>query len=245
MNNAFEAHFFELEQQMSTCSFNYGYLIPELMMRNNELQYALDKNRPDDAAFHLGVLNRQLFWNGKTLRLRETGMPESAFMLNDYNQQLHTRLRSQLDSLSKTEQLAYAALSRQKDSIYQVLLTQMGSAEALLEFKQKHYNKNLAQWVLAKNESRQIVFDGSKYIRKKHPVYKDPTHRWGRAHFYAPFKRLGDWVFPTPWFNVAVIWLMTFIFFVTLYFDFMRRTIVYFERFKLRRLYSRWQKLPT
>ena len=244
MNNAFEKHFFELEQKMSTCSFNYGYLIPELMMRNNEAQYALDKNRPDDAAFHLAVLNKQLFWDGKVLQLHLNKIPESTFQLDDYQAGLHDRLKVQLDSLSKTEQLIYSALSRQKDSIYEVLLTQLGSSEALLEFKQKHYNKNLAQWVLAKNEPRQIVFDGEKYIRKKHPVYKDPTHRWGRAHFYAPFKRLGNWVFPTPWFNVAVIWLMTFTFFVTLYFDFMRRTIAYFERFKLRRLYSRWQKLP-
>jgi ABC-type multidrug transport system ATPase subunit len=245
MNNAFEKHFFELEQQMSTCSFNYGYLIPELMMRNNEARYALDKIRPDDAAFHLGVLNKQLFWDGKTLQLRAYGIPESTFRIDDYQAGLHDRLKVQLDSLSKTEQLIYSALSRQKDSIYQHLLTQLGSSEALLQFKQAHYNKNLAQWVLAKNEPRQIVFDGEKYIRKKHPVYKNATHRWGRAHFYAPFKHLGDWVFPTPWFNVAVIWLMTLTFFVTLYFDFMRRTIAYFERFKLRRLYSRWQKLPT
>jgi hypothetical protein len=37
----------------------------------------------------------------------------------------------------------------------------------------------------------------------------EPESRLGRAHLFAPFKRLGDMQIPTAPFDAGVLWLMT------------------------------------
>lgn len=243
-NNAYEKNFFELEQKLSDFSYSSGLLIPKLKMRNNEVQYALLNNDSASAAFHLSVLNYALQESYGKLKLQESKANKPVFQLSHYGDGMHDKLNHQLDSLAANYQTMYNIINREKDQVYAKLLEKFGSADALLQFKQQYYNKTLASWVMAKTEPRQIVFDGEKYIRKKQPVYKKTENKYGRAHFYAAYKMIGNLQIPTPLFNMIAVWLMTILFFITLYFDLMRRTIAYVERFKLRRLYRRLQKLP-
>jgi hypothetical protein len=245
MNNAYEKNFFELEQKLSNCSYNAGLLIPELKMQNNEAQFAMAHGDSVKAEKHLIILNQALHFESGKLILNSKNQSGNKFNSSDYKFNQHAKLNHQLDSLAKLYQANYNVLNRKKDRVYAQLLEKFGSSEDLLTFKQAHYNKTLAYWVMAKNDPQQIILEQNKYIRKKQPIYKLSENRFGRAHFYAGDKNIGKMVFSTPVFNIMVIWLMTALFYVTLYFDIMRRTIVYFERFKLRRLYSRLQKLPT
>ena len=47
----------------------------------------------------------------------------------------------------------------------------------------------------------------------------NPTSAAGRAHFYAPVKIIGNRSFDTLWFNILVIWIFSFILYLTLYYD--------------------------
>ncbi len=245
MNNDFEKHFFELEQQMSTCSYNSGLLIPELKMRNNEALFAIQHNDNNKAAHHLAILNHELVLQNEELVLRSSAIAGKSLKLASYSELVHDILNQKLDSLLEIYKEQYSAYSKLKDKKFEKLLETYGSSEALLKFKQDYYNKTIADWVLAKNETDQIVFDGTRYVRKKHPIFKEPVHNWGRAHFYAAYKNLGQIKIPTPLFNVLVIWLMTIVLFFLLYFNVMRRALLYFEHFKLRRLYRKLQKMST
>jgi hypothetical protein len=245
MNNDYEKHFFEMEQQMSSNSYYYGLLIPELSMRNNEAFFSLQRNDTATANAHIRILNRELLIKKGRVDFNDKLLPSSTIKVNDYSEHMHQQIKMGLDSISKIYQDKYNYYSDLKDKEFEKLIADFGSTEALLEFKQKYYNKTLSNWVLAKNEPRQIIFDGEKYIQKKHPIYKETSHPFGRAHFYAPFKWFGEFKISTPLFNMIVVWVMTFILFFTLYFRVLRRTIAYFERFKLRRLYTRLQKMKT
>ncbi len=245
MNNDYEKNFFDLEQQASRCNYYSGLLIPELKMRNNEAQFAVDHHDNPNAVFNINVLNNEIVSENGRLRFKSGKEKYSSFSIRNYTKVTHDRINNQLDSLFNLYNNNCLHYTRNKDSIYELLLKQYGGNEGLLNFKQKYYNKTLANWVLAKQESKQIVFDGEKYIQKWHPIFKDPVNKWGRAQFYAPFKRFGNLKISTPVFNMIVVWLMTFVFFITLYFRVLRKVIAYFERFKLRRLYSRVLKLKT
>ncbi|MFZ9451224.1 MAG: hypothetical protein ACO27N_03805, partial [Bacteroidia bacterium] len=57
----------------------------------------------------------------------------------------------------------------------------------------------------------------------------DQSH-WGRAHFFASRKNIfGIWI-PTYWFNAGVIWSMTGLLMVCLYFDVFARILKSFSR---------------
>src|SRR5690554_7888262 len=99
------------------------------------------------------------------------------------------------------------------------MVRELGSIDALVQLKARHYNEALAEWLLDRREVRQFEFTGERYIQKKHPIFKNPDSHWGRAHFYAASKRLGPLNIPTGVFNLLVIWLGVALLYVTLYLD--------------------------
>ncbi|MFA5727762.1 MAG: hypothetical protein WC886_08995, partial [Saccharofermentanaceae bacterium] len=103
------------------------------------------------------------------------------------------------------------------------------------KFKQANYNENIADLVLNKSAENKIIEGKGKLIRKKDPIFMDPVSRDGRAHFYAPVKFVGSWQIDTFWFNVAVIWLMSIVLYLTLIYDVLRRIINWFDRLKYKR----------
>ena len=65
-----------------------------------------------------------------------------------------------------------------------------------------------------------------KFIQKTDPIYLDPVNsNFGRAHFYAPRKKFMGNFYETFGFNLCIIWLMSLIMGITLYFDVLKKFI--------------------
>ena len=60
-----------------------------------------------------------------------------------------------------------------------------------------------------------------------------PDSHIGRAHFYAPYKMVGNLKIGTLWFNMLVIWLLNIFLFVTLYFNLLKLLLNLMERIKI------------
>jgi len=105
--------------------------------------------------------------------------------------------------------------------------------EEFIKMKEKNYNENLADIVLNNMATSKIYDAGDRFIQKADPVFMEPGSRIGRAHFFAPFKQIGDRKINTLLFNVAVIWIMVFSLFVTLYYNVLKRFIEFLESLKL------------
>jgi hypothetical protein len=101
----------------------------------------------------------------------------------------------------------------------------------------------LEEVVLNKRELQQMAYTARGIIQKKHPIYKPAISNLGRSHLYAAEKRFMGLNISTPFFNLLIVWLGVAFFYVTLYFDILRRIIRYFETFKLRRLNRRLQMI--
>jgi hypothetical protein len=81
--------------------------------------------------------------------------------------------------------------------------------------------------------TNKIYESDRKLIQKADPIFMPPGSKYGRAHFYAPYKLLGNLKIGTMVFNVSMIWLMTIVFFFTLYYNLLKRFIIWLERLKL------------
>ena len=89
--------------------------------------------------------------------------------------------------------------------------------------------------LLNKNVSPKILEIEDQIICKFELAFRDPTSRVGRAHFYAPVKKIGNLTIDTLWFNVVFIWITILIFYITLYYDVLAIVINKFENIKLRK----------
>ena len=107
--------------------------------------------------------------------------------------------------------------------------------DAYLKFRDDYYNDRLAELLQNKHMIESAVEIDNRFVRKKDLVYMEPLSKFGRAHFYAPVKKLGDLTIDTYMFNFIFIWVTTVLFYLALGFDIPRRTVNWVERIKLKK----------
>ena len=117
---------------------------------------------------------------------------------------------------------------KEKESVTDSLIKQIGS-EGLIKLKENNENEQLNFIVLDEANTKLTLEKGDRIIQKYRPGYMKGTSRFGRAHFYAPVKRLGNLEIDTYLFNTMVLWVMSLILLVALYFELFRRAISFFE----------------
>jgi hypothetical protein len=94
------------------------------------------------------------------------------------------------------------------------------------KFKNNYNNHSLEDFVTNSNSLTFITEDETGLIQKSDPIYLDPVnHKYFGAHFYAPSKYFLDYKLDTFSANLIVIWLMTLLLTITLYFDVLRKIL--------------------
>jgi hypothetical protein len=234
-NNRFEKNYFPFDQKVSNLEYNV-LLINELKNILGETELAVNAgNNQVTADKNLQILE-------EFIRRFELAVP---VVKNEKGESLHSdtfdhskalEIRKYLDRLTSYYNQKKNDALFERDHKISEQMTQMGGEEAFVMFKNNHYNTSLAELVTNKRDfNKKVMRYRDKLICKFEPVYMEPTSRYGRAHFYAPVKILGNQIFDTLSFNVFAIWMMSVLLYITLYFDIIRKTITFFETIRLRK----------
>lgn len=189
-NNRYEKHFFELDMAESQYRIQSQYLIPKLF------QFIQSYNNSDDA-------NRKRYRNLIANGLNQLGNFHGE--LPRPNSRELKQLEIALGDLQRKRQQQYSLVLRKKDELVARLQGEYESAEKFIEFKQMHTNRGVDDLTLARKNITAIQVVEDKMVQTIDPIFKLPTSRWGRAHFLAPVKRIGKWLFDTFAFNFAVL----------------------------------------
>lgn len=88
--------------------------------------------------------------------------------------------------------------------------------------------------VLDQTPSPKTIISDKRIIRKYEPGYMKATSKTGRAHFYAPYKITGNREHLTYWFNIAVLWFVSVLLYMALWFKILNRIITFFSGLRLK-----------
>jgi hypothetical protein len=139
------------------------------------------------------------------------------------------QIEQYLRDLEKDYQLIRRYYEERRDVATREILGIYGK-DGLLELKKKHHNKSLEE--LLRSEGRwedKVIHSEGQLVRQSDPVFHTETIPGGqfdyRAHFFSPEKQFLGIRFDTFKFNLAVIWLMVFSLFLTLYYDILKKAI--------------------
>jgi hypothetical protein len=93
--------------------------------------------------------------------------------------------------------------------------------------KAEFTNEALSDFVTARNAMPKMKAKNGEIINKSDPIYFDPRHEDGflGAHFYAPQKSVFGSYMATEKANMLVIWVMTVLLMITLYFDALKKLL--------------------
>ena len=71
-----------------------------------------------------------------------------------------------------------------------------------------------------------VVEDNGKLVATANPIYRDgPKDHFIRSHFFAPTKNVFGKSYSTFWVNIIVIWGMSLLLWITLFFDLLRKLL--------------------
>lgn len=238
-DNKFEKDFYEFEKVENNANYKTVYYIPELEKRLNEcIELSEKKNDPNiKPKFdnNLAVLRKAI--------LKETQKESPTVICEQPLENLTTeKFTSDMGfiTLGYIEQLKeyyskiFDTASQKRDKIVNYLVKK---DKGFYEAKRRAYhNESISDLATKALEKNKILQYKDELVQQYDPVYRDPIPNHFldfRTHFLAPRKYFMGTLFDTFWFNVAMIWLMTIIFYITLYYESLKKFLELFSKIKL------------
>ncbi|MEO5977620.1 MAG: ATP-binding cassette domain-containing protein [Chryseolinea sp.] len=228
-DNIYEKEFYLYDKTMANSDYRKVYYIPELETR---LQYCLNNFKSsmpevrERVANDLKLIHREV--EGQLEGTDQKLAAMENLTIQKFDSATFYSITNFLEVLKKIHINRYNKADEQKEKkIFELTNTTEKQAEFNL-FQETYHNDAITDLVKNLTETHRIVEQDGKLIQKIYPVYKDPDPDHPidfDAQFYMPAKNFLNQNIDTFYFNTAVIWSMTFVLILTLYFDLLRKAI--------------------
>jgi len=231
-SNRFEKPFFRYEMEISQNDWYASFLVPALKIKvDNCLASGKSPEYKADTESNIKKLNFHINYLSSFSGI----IPGNWFnklSFQTFNESDASEAKTYLDSLKTSFRMQSRSLSYKRDSLIKQISTRMGE-DKFNKMRADNYNENLANYVLNRLAVNKIYDSYDKLIQKADPIFMAPGSKFGRAHFFAPYKQIGNLKIGTLIFNMMAVWLMIICLFVTLYYNVLKRFIRFLESLNL------------
>ena len=230
-DNSYEKNYFKQRAEVSAQTYNMA-LIDRLNFNLQEISRYKDSSEyRNDVETKLRNLNYYIDEMSAKAGI-VAGQRKSALAPGKFTSETERETRKWLDSLK----VIYSEFKKQADAAENSVSNSLTSSicrEGLWKLRDNYENIWLRDLVLNHNSKEVTDEVRGKIIRKFEPAYMNGTSKYGRAHFYAPFKKIGNIEIDTWWFNMIVIWIGSVALFLVLYYNLIRKLLEYIETLRL------------
>jgi ABC-type multidrug transport system ATPase subunit len=209
-DNEYQKEYTDINTQESYNRVRLFYIIPMLNSAIDNYSSSNDKVLRDK---NLKLLRNGLFM----LNIDEPKTLSEQEFVNFAKKDIEQK-RSQMSSLLNRIHI-------QKDVITENLSKSCNGVDGLNSLKQRSVNKAISDLVQNRSAGDQVIQVESEIFIKTDPIFRLSESRNGRAHFFAPYKRLGGLLIETYWFNLMVLWSMIFFLYNILVFELLTKTV--------------------
>ena len=223
VKNKFEKKFYEYDKSMSEARFKKDYWNSRLKVNleniKNDLQKgSRDKDFDEDLLLASNEIRKELATTpGIRFEYADQLTPERV------TPEIITSALNYVESLRRFYVKKYNDANNLKDAY----ITKLESEDkaGFQKLRNDYFNKSLEEFVTGKNETQKIIDYQGEIIQKLDPIYMDPKHKFIKAHFYSPTKPVFGYYVDTFVINVLVIWIMTFVLYLMLYFRVLKKIL--------------------
>ena len=223
VKNKFEKKFYEYDKSMSEARFKKDYWNSRLKVNleniKNDLQKgSRDKDFDEDLLLASNEIGKELATTpGIRFEYADQLTPEQI------TPEIITSALNYVESLRRFYVKKYNDANNLKDAY----ITKLESEDkaGFQKLRNDYFNKSLEEFVTGKNETQKIIDYQGEIIQKLDPIYMDPKHKFIKAHFYSPTKPVFGYYVDTFVINVLVIWIMTFVLYLMLYFRVLKKIL--------------------
>lgn len=218
---------YEVNKQLNNIDYRRTYWMPEIKSRLNMLDSKTGESEMSDKIIDAAdLLANEL--NSRDMQLNYPVM-EFKWIAGDkkHNEELIQKTNTYLKKLKTWLNKKHMKAMTKRDDIINNLNEKYADEGGYNALKKNHFNTGLEDLVTNKAELNRILEIDNTLFPQQNPIYYDAESP--RAHFYAPSKKVNDSSIPTFWFNTVVIWLMTALLCVLLYFEVLKKIMSIFS----------------
>jgi hypothetical protein len=238
INNSYEKPYYSYEKIESQADFRASFLTDELEKKRkgiaDNIESANDSIRRQLAS-DLEIIRKTLKNDYFKRGLEQVNLNEP-WSLEIFTPSFSKLLEEYLLAYRRFYQEAYNKAVAYREQIIYKKENEQGSTYKLNEFKNQYYNESLADLVKNVSTKNRILEYRGELIQEINPIFLDPQPAGFfnyRTHFFAPKKNFVGIAFSTYSFNLLVIWAMALLFYLTLYFELLRKFVDLFGKVNL------------
>ncbi len=224
--NNFEKNFYSFDKQKSIASYKKDYWIAKLKGKMDKcLTNYKDPAFKADVTSDLTLCKNEIKKEMNFTRQIQCPVVDQ-LNIASFNDDVAAKVQDYLNNVQQYYIKVYNIKGDAEDKLVGQLQKELGP-DQFMAMKNAYENESLSNLVTNSQtmEDKILEVDG-ELIQRSDPVFLDPSaDKFLRAHFYAPRKAIFGRYFDTYWVNMTVIWIMTILLIVTLYFDALKKLI--------------------
>jgi ABC-type multidrug transport system ATPase subunit len=222
-DNKYQKNFYIYDKAMSKAKFKKDYWYIQVKGKLENLKSDLERSvRSDD-------FNNKLLVAYNEIKKEQVNTPDVKFEYVEFLVPEKVNIDIVDAAISHIEMIRryYIAYSNNAKDKKDILITQAqaDNNEAFLRLKAQHFNEALEEFVTNANETDKILEYKGEIIQKSDPIYMDPESNFIKAHFYAPYKKIFGLEVDTFVVNTLVLWVMTIMLYLVLYFRLLKKLL--------------------
>jgi ABC-type multidrug transport system ATPase subunit len=227
-SNEYGKIFFEYEKKKSFATWKKDYWIQELNNRLDFVKLNIDEEeKKKETKQALLVIKNEVEREEAFIQNLECANCIEGLTVETYSEDTYNSVKDYLNIL-KTHYKSIVDTNRRRIDRKNTEIIDKYGKDEYLALVDRSTNDALEQFATNKTDLTKVIESDGYLIQKSDPIYLDPYDKYfWNAHFYAPRKKikmLGIYV-PTYWANIMVMWLMSIILIITLYFDALKRLL--------------------
>ncbi len=227
-DNEFEQQFYLYDKTMADADYKKVYYIPELESRLDFINLNYKNSAITDVVNkHLKILHAEI-----RDELNVIGKNDFKYLdklaPGKYDSLTHSETVAFFDALKKFYNNRYAKADKLKDAKINRETNTAAKEKAFEEERNSYQNEAITELVKNSSEFNRIIETDGKLVQKIYPIYKDPDPEHMvdfDAQFYMPSKHFLNRNIDTFSFNLGVIWSMTLVLAIALYFEVLLKII--------------------
>ena len=225
-NNFFQINFYDLDKNINNADFKQSYYLPELEKRLKKIkEEILVKGMVKTRVNDLLLIKNEL--SLEAIQIESIEIPEGLdFQPDAFSMEDVQAVEKILSDLKLYYLEVFSRENKMKNNKVKKLLKNL--KDTYYGYLDDYHNESVADHVRKIYERKKIVEYDHRLVRMVDPVYLDPVPEGFfsfRTHFFAPKKHFAGRYFETFAFNMSIIWILTFVLYVTLYFNLLKKII--------------------
>ncbi len=231
-DNPFEKIFYKLDQKEALADYKRVYYIPSLesklaFVRNHRSQWR-DKSDDNPVAEALQLMRNELEREVRTVGADK--FPElGKLVIGQFDSATYDNTVRFVEILKRYYQIRSNDAMKEKEALIDSLTDTPEKLKAYNDAMLKYQNESVTLMVENINDPVRILEWNGELVQKIYPIYFN-DHRPRNlfdfsANFYTPTKHFLGKYYDTFYFNIGMIWFMSLVLYIMLYFNILKRGV--------------------